>query len=43
MRVLALLLLAIERSTACGSLGDYLEEGLAELGYSCDETEIARL
>ena len=25
------------------SLGDYLEEGLAELGHSCDETETAHL
>jgi hypothetical protein len=25
------------------SLGDYLEEGLAELGYSCGETEMAHL
>lgn len=24
-------------------LGDYLEEGLAELGYSCDEVELGRL
>jgi hypothetical protein len=25
------------------SLGDYLDEGLAELGYSCGETELAHL
>jgi hypothetical protein len=25
------------------SLGDYLDEGLAELGYSCGETEMAHL
>ncbi|MGH6926311.1 MAG: DUF3775 domain-containing protein [Propylenella sp.] len=25
------------------TLGDYLDEGLAELGYSCDETEMAHL
>jgi len=25
------------------TLGDFLEEGLAELGYSCDETELAHL
>jgi hypothetical protein len=25
------------------SLGDYLEEGLGELGYSCGETELAHL
>jgi len=25
------------------SLGDYLEEGLAELGYSCDDTDAAHL
>lgn len=25
------------------SIGDYLEEGLSELGYSCDETALAHL
>lgn len=25
------------------ALGDYLEEGLSELGYSCDDTELAHL
>jgi len=25
------------------ALGDYLDEGLSELGYSCDDTELAHL
>jgi hypothetical protein len=25
------------------TLGDYLEEGLSELGYSCEEYELSRL
>jgi hypothetical protein len=29
--------------TGMPTLGDYLDEGLSELGYSCDETELAHL
>ncbi len=29
--------------TGMPSLGDYLDDGLAELGHSCDDTEIAHL
>ncbi len=29
--------------TGMPTLGDFLEEGLAELGYSCDDTEAAHL
>jgi hypothetical protein len=29
--------------TGIPSLGDYLDEGLAELGYSCEDTEMAHL
>ena len=33
----------LPRSRLLPALGDYLEEGLAELGYSCDDMELSHL